>query len=268
MAEEFNPYQSPAANSLEPPGASRSSASMRLFRSGTIRARVCIGAFAFMILVNLTGLFAMANQWKMLQSARNGREIPTLEANASDLHVTIVGFIEIAMNLVLAITFLSWMHRAHANLPALGARELQFTPGWAVGWWFVPFANLVKPCQIASEIWRASDPDTVGQSGSAWKSAPGSILIGGWWLMFLLARFASRFLGMGGKSIQTLDDALNLTAGGIVVELICIAAAVLAILVVHRTNDRQEFKHDRLRNGDSSPPPQYSPAFLPPPELA
>src|SRR5688572_5676802 len=35
-----------------------------------------------------------------------------------------------------------WIYRAHANLSDAGVDGLEFTPGWAVGWYFIPIANL------------------------------------------------------------------------------------------------------------------------------
>src|SRR5438874_1023530 len=48
-----------------------------------------------------------------------------------------------------------WIYRASINAHALGS-EMTITPGWAVGWYFVPFANLVKPFHAMREIWLAS----------------------------------------------------------------------------------------------------------------
>lgn len=52
--------------------------------------------------------------------------------------------------------FMMWTFRAAHNLRALGALALKTTPGWAVGWYFVPIANLWKPYQAGIEIWQAS----------------------------------------------------------------------------------------------------------------
>src|SRR4029077_9871820 len=37
-----------------------------------------------------------------------------------------------------SVMFLIWFRRLYSNLAALGAQELRSTPGWAVGWWFIP----------------------------------------------------------------------------------------------------------------------------------
>jgi hypothetical protein len=45
------------------------------------------------------------------------------------------------------VAFLMWEYRVVRQLGALGL-DVGATPGWAIGWWFVPFANLVKPFKI------------------------------------------------------------------------------------------------------------------------
>ncbi len=60
-----------------------------------------------------------------------------------------------------SVPFLMWIHRANRNARALGAQDMRFTPGWSVGWFFVPLLSLWKPYQAMKEIWRASqDPHT------------------------------------------------------------------------------------------------------------
>ena len=41
--------------------------------------------------------------------------------------------------------FLSWFFLAYSNLQKLGVRDHRFSNGWALGSWFVPFLNLVRP---------------------------------------------------------------------------------------------------------------------------
>src|SRR5690349_16122694 len=37
------------------------------------------------------------------------------------------------------IPFLIWVHQTYRNLSALGAQDLTYSPGWAVGYFFIPF---------------------------------------------------------------------------------------------------------------------------------
>lgn len=50
-----------------------------------------------------------------------------------------------------AIAVPVWFYRAHDNLKIL-KKQLSFTSGWAAGWFFVPFANLIYPAKVLKEI--------------------------------------------------------------------------------------------------------------------
>ncbi len=56
------------------------------------------------------------------------------------------------------VYFMMWFYRMYRNLWALGNRHVQTTPGWAVGWWFIPVVNLIVPYQLTAEVWRGSLP--------------------------------------------------------------------------------------------------------------
>ncbi len=43
------------------------------------------------------------------------------------------------------VPILMWVYRAHANLRESGMEELRHSPGWAVGSYFIPIANLFVP---------------------------------------------------------------------------------------------------------------------------
>lgn len=122
---------------------------------------------------------------------------------------------------VLAIVFFSiWIHRACANAWAFGQSPMSTTPGWAVGWFFVPFANLVKPFRAMKEIWFGSDP-----SGSV-AITPG--LVGGWWGTWIVSGIVWRI------SSKIEGSHLEVVAG-----LLTAISAVLAVLVMTRVAANQ-----------------------------
>lgn len=88
----------------------------------------------------------------------------------------VLGFLVVYIASVVLISM--WIYRAHANLHAAGY-ELEFTPGWAVGWYFVPIANLFKPFQVMKEQWAA----TFGAENSFAGEAPDTIRI--WWFSLI-----------------------------------------------------------------------------------
>jgi len=142
------------------------------------------------------------------------------------------------------VLFFIWIYRVHGNLPALGARHLRFTPGWAVGWFFIPFMNLFRPYQVVQEIWKASDPFYADDH--TWKTTRSSPIIRWWWILFLMSTISGNFVAkvIGFEiepkvfhqlaRIKLISDGLD------------IVAAILAILVVRAINARQKEKSKRF----------------------
>ncbi|WP_324698811.1 DUF4328 domain-containing protein [Novosphingobium sp. RL4] len=62
----------------------------------------------------------------------------------------------LAVYLVCAVAVSLWIHRAHANLFAAGMEGLEFSPGWSVGYFFIPIACLFKPFEAMRALWNRS----------------------------------------------------------------------------------------------------------------
>jgi hypothetical protein len=97
-------------------------------------------------------------EFALLRSLESGSFVGDFDAaaTANDNRQQAIGFIQVALFIVTGIVFLVWIHRANRNARALGAEGMQFTPGWSVGWFFVPIMSLWKPFQVMREIWQAS----------------------------------------------------------------------------------------------------------------
>jgi hypothetical protein len=82
-----------------------------------------------------------------------------------------------------AIAFWAWLTRAITNTPVLGGGTPEFSPRAAVGWWFVPIANLVQGYRMVADLWRrmAVSPDAQGT---------GQVLA--WWLLWIGGTLVSR----------------------------------------------------------------------------
>jgi hypothetical protein len=60
---------------------------------------------------------------------------------------------------VTIVVWLIWHYQVTANLWSRGLPDLRTTPGWAVGWWFIPFAWYVLPFLAVREVDQRSTPD-------------------------------------------------------------------------------------------------------------
>lgn len=91
---------------------------------------------------------------------------------------------QLAVFIAAALAALLWIHRANANAHALGAADMMVSPGWAVGWYFVPLMNLVMPYLAMRELWKAS-----ARPGD-WQLEPAPPTILAWWLLWLASGVA------------------------------------------------------------------------------
>lgn len=82
---------------------------------------------------------------------------------------------------IFSVVFIGrWIHRGHANLATADLYGLRYSPGWAVGWFFIPFANLFKPFGAMRELWNASFRSTESYSSGS----PANLKL--WWACFLI----------------------------------------------------------------------------------
>lgn len=115
------------------------------------------------------------------------------------------------------IATLFWIYSANRNARALSSHALTNTPGWSVGWWFVPFASLFKPYQNVLEIYKASrDPMN-------WPSQRQASIVGIWWLIYL----AGNMLGL-------VITAISRGNGGSGIEMRPLAIGLYAIIAAHQ----------------------------------
>lgn len=88
-----------------------------------------------------------------------------------------IAFVDYFSYRLTPVAFLMWEYRVVRQLGALGL-DVGATPGWAIGWWFIPFANLVKPFRIIQR--------TVKSLGL--ESLIPLAHLGSWWAAHFLAR--------------------------------------------------------------------------------
>ena len=62
----------------------------------------------------------------------------------------------VIITVVLVPLFGVWIIRANKNVRSLGAEHLSISPGWALGYFFVPILNLFKPLKAMNELFLAS----------------------------------------------------------------------------------------------------------------
>lgn len=191
------------------------------FRSARTRARVLLALLGLNLFAGvLTGLHAL--QGKGLLAGYLEGTATLAELEAFDALFANSGFIESGLFIVTAITWLAWQSRSVDNIDALGVGPSEFTPRWSIGWWFIPFANIVMPYRVHRDLQRRYQVAFAGG------------LVLAWWLLYLTMSLASNVAGriwLAAESYDEVQTGLTLWAGA---SALTVVAALLAIIVVRR----------------------------------
>ncbi|MET9484661.1 DUF4328 domain-containing protein [Streptomyces sp. NPDC006638] len=140
--------------------------------------------------------------------------------------------------LVCAVLFISWFHRVRGNAQTFAPDAHSKSSGWAVWGWLVPVVSLWYPRRIALDIWAASGPEP--HLGLA--KPPSRALINAWWTLWLATLFFGNLASRRYEGAVDGADVQRAVAELMVSDVINIAAAVLAILVVRRLTSMQQEK--------------------------
>ena len=186
---------------------------------------------------------ALAHRIDVLQQLRDGASLGPRVGEAADNAVAVTGGLDSLVFIATVVLWCMWQHRAQANAILLTTGGLEFTPGWAVGWWFIPIANLFKPFQTVRELWKAS------HGGDAWRTLRTWPVIGWWWGIWMLSLVHVWFgESSGGVSFGTMPMGTPTTAADLITrdkwQILSLAleliALVLAIKIVRAVVHAQE----------------------------
>jgi hypothetical protein len=194
------------------------------------------------LILALVAIISGVLQIELLSRLDRGYGYELTEVAQNDSRQALIGRLQVLLLIGTAIAFLIWFHRVNKNLPSLGLTGLIFTPGWAVGFFFVPFFNLVRPFQAMRAAWHGSDPSCLGLDFTSHRADFGSRLgtpklVGWWWALFLisniLGNIAARLFLTPNQTISGMYAGSVLLA---VSDMLDIPGALIAIrLVGHLT---------------------------------
>jgi hypothetical protein len=182
------------------------------------------------IAIDVIAVFSGILQFTLLMDFESGGyaspALATAAAQTNDSRQQIIGVFQLGIAIPTIILFCRWIYRANFNARQLGAQGMKFSPGWSVGYYFIPILLLWKPYQAMKEIWQAS------KNPASWATVKRGSILPWWWFFFLVAGLfeqASLRFSLQSKDITYLIGATCLTLAS---DFLTIPAAILALVLV------------------------------------
>ena len=244
------PPLSPALGFMEP------------YASANTYARLATFVLSAGVVANVAVIVGAAFEVNLLQDVLAGTELADDEWYALQTWRRGIDWVSIGAALAALAMVIVWLRRAYRNLPALGARGLPWSPGWAIGAWFVPILNLFRPYQIVRETWVRSDP-AVGPLEQP--RAPA--MLGWWWGMWLAGGPIARVAQQMAVQAETAESYLAAAAFEVVACFVNIGAMVLLIRIIRGIDAAQADKHRLLGARRAGPVPAFVTMPVPVDEL-
>jgi len=169
------------------------------------------------------------------------------QGRVNDLREQSLTILNLLYYVATAIVFGRWILLAHRNLPALGVRTIEVTPGWAVGWFFVPIVNLWMPYQAMRFLWRASHSATrpdIQDSGWALQT---------WWTLWIVNWIVDRIVMVQASRARTVAELTVMTQWNIVGHVAMLALYVVVSMLVMRIWEAQRRQKDNPGEFDPAP---------------
>ena len=127
------------------------------------------------------------------------------------------------------VLWLRWQHRAYGNLAAIGSQKTRWSPGWSVGYWFIPILHYFRPYQVTKELWTRS---ALANRLESIREQPPATLVSAWWFLWLVVPHSGILASMRIMRAKTAEAALALMWMPVTVGLFSILLCLVSMKVV------------------------------------
>ena len=197
-------------------------------------------ATAFLVVHGILMIASIASniaEIGLLRQIESGKFVPYARVEANDIRQTIIWLMYIASYIAAIVAFLMWINLASKNLTSLRASNQRFSPGWAVGWWFIPIMHLFRPYQVVTEIWKGSYPQIRSDNPDAWANSSASPLLGFWWVTWLVSTLGY-WIGN-----WIIDAPIEADIAIVASDVVSMVSLILVIILIRQITSNQDIKH-------------------------
>jgi Domain of unknown function (DUF4328) len=195
---------------------------------------------------------------RSLVDRAGGTDRPSLaDLRDADRFVAAVGGWAVIASITITVILIVFLWRAAKNTELWTDAKARWSPGWTIGAWFIPLANLVLPGIVTADVWRRTPQRTLEGRDQRVPAAP----VGWWWATFIASIVIVRIGTAMTDGSTVLTD---YSRGDLVRAVGAVGSAVAALLllrVVRRLTRRQTWLAVVMARPVAPVGPPPSPSF-------
>lgn len=216
-----------------------------LFKDLTTLAAWVKWALYAVAFITATSVFLSIQTHQFISNIKTGnflsREIMISTADAIYQRQSIIATISLITFILSAILICRWIFLANRNLRTFSTKKIEFTPGWAVGWYFIPIAHLWKPYEVMKEIWNFSINHTEAE-----RAHNSPLILKWWWFLWIMVSFLSKIAMRIGT--ETTDSLQNTMAIYLISDLCMIPLCFILLSIIKQISKAQIQAHKSIYN--------------------
>jgi hypothetical protein len=201
------------------------------------RGRWLLVLLVVCVVCNMAAGGAASSQQRVQKEIASGAHVSVWAAERGNAKLPAYWVLQVGSFIATAIVWLFWLHSSYGLLRHLGTKVTRFSPGWAVGCWFVPFVNLVRPYQVVKELrLRSLALNAIAEP----EARLAGDLTASWWLTWLAATGAVMLYAARLWSAETAAEVIRADKIGFLGNNMEAIAAVIAYYLVRRIRNAQK----------------------------
>ncbi|MFJ4467303.1 DUF4328 domain-containing protein [Streptomyces sp. NPDC089424] len=191
-----------------------------------------------MALSDLFAVYAGVRAYTLIDGDQGFVFASQQELDSADALYRTAGQLQTVTFVACAIVFIAWFYWMRRDAEVLGPDRFRNGPGWAIGSWFIPLANLWLPYRVAVDMWGAST--RLPADGEAYKVSFWPVNL--WWGLFVITTLFNRYAGRSYQDAETLGEVRDAVLQVMAADVLDIAAAAAAVYFAVRLTAMQRLK--------------------------
>ncbi|MEI6346473.1 MAG: DUF4328 domain-containing protein [Bacteroidota bacterium] len=195
-------------------------------------AKIASTAVGLVLLMDIVKIISLKIQYDIFSGATSG-SLTNEIISSNNFRQLMITLVYLFINLLSAIAFIFWFHRAYDNLHKR-ILNCEFDVGWAIGSWFVPILSLFRPYNIMSELVEKTNIILTFRGIEHRKKW---FNIGLWWTFRVITHIISFRLGYISTSI---NEIIFFTLFAIIFSSLDIILGIITILMINRFSKNED----------------------------